>query len=119
MLRFALFLIAFGALLTGASHAKDPQVEAAEAIDATHQARLVRMVRQDCGSCHGIQLTGGLGPALTRDRMTEIPLDSLVAIIYQGRPGTPMPGWKTMLTEADATWIALRLQAGFPLEAAR
>ncbi len=86
---------------------------------AVHEARLVRMVRQDCGSCHGIQLTGGLGPALTRERMADIPLDNLVAIIYSGRPGTPMPGWKSMLSEADATWIARQLQAGFPLEAAR
>lgn len=83
---------------------------------AAHQAKLVRMVRQDCGSCHGIQLTGGLGPALTRDRMVEIPLDSLIATIYHGRPGTAMPGWKSMVSEADANWIARQLQAGFPLE---
>lgn len=80
------------------------------------QAQLVRMVRQDCGSCHGIRLTGGLGPALTPDRMAQLPLDSLVATIYQGRPGTPMAGWKPMLTEAEAGWIARRLQAGFPLD---
>ena len=83
------------------------------------QRELVRMVRQDCGSCHGIQLTGGLGPALTRDRMADFPLDSLVAVIYQGRPGTPMPGWKSMISEADATWIAQQLQLGFPLEAGK
>ena len=83
------------------------------------QAQLIRMVRQDCGSCHGIQLTGGLGPALTRDRMADFPYDSLVAVIYNGRPGTPMPGWKTMISEADAHWIARQLQAGFPIEAPR
>ncbi len=80
------------------------------------QAELVRMVRQDCGSCHGIQLTGGLGPALTQDAMRAIPQGSLAAVIYHGRPGTPMPGWKTMLSEADAAWIARQLQTGFPLE---
>ena len=117
MSRFALFLIAAGAFLTGASYAKDPQTEATAPIDATHQARLIRMVRQDCGSCHGIQLTGGLGPALTRDRMADFPYDSLVAVIYHGRPGTPMPGWKSMISEADAHWIARQLQTGFPLEA--
>ena len=74
------------------------------------------MVRQDCGSCHGIQLTGGLGPALTRERMADMPLESLTAVIYHGRPGTPMPGWKSMLSEAEADWIAQRLQAGFPLD---
>ena len=85
-------------------------------VDAGRQAQLIRMVRQDCGSCHGIQLTGGLGPALTHKLMAEIPLENLVAIIYHGRPGTPMPGWKTMISEADATWIAQQLQVGFPLE---
>lgn len=85
-------------------------------VDTVREAQLIRMVRQDCGSCHGIQLTGGLGPALTHKLMAEIPLDSLVATIYNGRPGTPMPGWKTMISEADATWIAQQLQAGFPLE---
>ena len=85
-------------------------------IDGARQSQLIRMVRQDCGSCHGIQLTGGLGPALTRDRMADFPLDSLVAVIYHGRPGTPMPGWKSMISEADAHWIARQLQTGFPLE---
>ena len=88
-------------------------------IDGARQTQLIRMVRQDCGSCHGIQLTGGLGPALTRDRMADFPLDSLVAVIYQCRPGTPMPGWKSMISEADATWIAQQLQLGFPLEAGK
>lgn len=85
-------------------------------VDTGRQAQLIRMVRQDCGSCHGIQLTGGLGPALTQPLMAEIPLENLVAIIYNGRPGTPMPGWKTMISEADATWIAQQLRIGFPLE---
>ena len=34
------------------------------------------MVRQDCGSCHGLRLTGGLGPPLTRDVMAAQPLET-------------------------------------------
>jgi cytochrome c55X len=34
----------------------------AQAPDAARQHELIRMVRQDCGSCHGLHLTGGLGP---------------------------------------------------------
>ena len=117
MLRFALFVIAASASLACAAATKDAQTEAAGAApDAARQTQLVRMVRQDCGSCHGIQLTGGLGPALTRERMADMPLDSLTAVIYHGRPGTPMPGWKTMLSEPEAAWIAQRLQTGFPLD---
>jgi cytochrome c55X len=83
---------------------------------ATRQQQLVRMVRQDCGSCHGMRLTGGLGPALTREAMAERPLESMVATIVHGRPGTPMPGWRAMLSEAEARWIAEQLAAGFPEE---
>jgi len=91
---------------------------AQDAPPPARQVELVRMVRQDCGSCHGLRLTGGLGPALTPESLRELPLDSLVATIYHGRPGTPMPGWKTMLSEADANWIARQLLAGFPQEGA-
>jgi cytochrome c55X len=89
---------------------------AQDAPPPARQTELVRMVRQDCGSCHGLRLTGGLGPALTPESLRQWPLDSLVATIYHGRPGTPMPGWKTMLSEADAHWIARQLQTGFPQE---
>jgi cytochrome c55X len=82
--------------------------------DAGRQRELVRMVRQDCGSCHGLHLTGGLGPPLQAPRMSELPLESLVATIYQGRPGTPMPGWSPLISAADARWIAQQLQRGFP-----
>ncbi|MEK8050263.1 cytochrome c [Ideonella sp. DXS22W] len=86
---------------------------------APRQQQLVRMVRQDCGSCHGMRLTGGLGPALTREALADKPLVFLASTIFHGRPGTPMPGWRAMLTEAEADWIAQRLVAGFPEEAPR
>lgn len=84
--------------------------------DALRQRELVRMVRQDCGSCHGMALTGGLGPALTRAALADKPLESLAAVIEHGRPGTPMPPWRSMLREGESRWIAERLVAGFPEE---
>ncbi len=98
-------------LLLGA--ALPPAVQAGE---PARRDTLVRMVRQDCGSCHGMRLTGGLGPAITREALADWPLDSLVATIYQGRPGTPMPGWRSMISEAEARWIAEQLRRGFPEE---
>lgn len=83
------------------------------------QQALVRMVRQDCGSCHGMKLTGGLGPPLTHQALAERSLETLVATTLHGRPGTPMPAWKTMLSASDALWIAQQLQSGFPAEAVR
>ena len=95
-----------------------PLASAAElpAVDAKRAGELVRMVRQDCGSCHGMRLTGGLGPALTPTALQDMPLDSLAATIYHGRPGTPMPPWRAMLSENETRWIAQRLQQGFPQE---
>lgn len=85
--------------------------------DISRQQQLVRLVRQDCGSCHGMKLTGGLGPALTREALADRTADTLAATIFHGRPGTPMPPWRGMLSADDARWIAERLLAGFPQEA--
>ena len=84
---------------------------------AERQHELVRMVRQDCGSCHGLHLTGGLGPALTPEALSGKPLDAMVSTIYRGRPGTPMAPWSAMLSEGDALWIAEQLFAGLPEQA--
>ncbi|MGZ5184370.1 MAG: c-type cytochrome [Caldimonas sp.] len=88
----------------------------AQGVTAARAAELVRIVRQDCGSCHGMRLSGGLGPALTREALADKPLAALAATIFHGRPGTPMPGWRGLLSEADALWIAERLAGGFPEE---
>ncbi|WP_298828294.1 cytochrome c [uncultured Piscinibacter sp.] len=84
--------------------------------DSARQRELVRMVRQDCGSCHGMTLAGGLGPALTRAALADKPVDSLQAVIEHGRPGTPMPPWRSMLRPGESRWIAERLLSGFPEE---
>jgi cytochrome c55X len=103
------------ALLLGSLAA---QAVAAQAVPDARQSELVHMVRQDCGACHGMRLTGGLGPALTPEALADKPVAALAATIFHGRPGTPMPGWRTMLSEADAMWIARRLALGFPEEPA-
>ena len=40
---------------------------------AERQAKLDHLLLQDCGSCHGLRMTGGLGPALTRDALAGKP----------------------------------------------
>ena len=84
--------------------------------DVARQQVLVRIVRQDCGSCHGMRLTGGLGPALTREALADRPIEAMTATIVHGRPGTPMPPWRAFLSEDEARWIAEQLAAGFPEE---
>ena len=78
------------------------------------QKELIHLVRQDCGSCHGMTLSGGLGPSLLPAALAEKPAESLVATIIGGRPGTPMPPWQRFLAEEDAQWIVAKLLTGFP-----
>ena len=82
--------------------------------DAVRQKELGRLVRQDCGSWHGMTLQGGLGPALLPAELRDKPVEGLVATIYYGRPGTPMPPWQQFMTEAEAEWIVQKLMSGFP-----
>lgn len=83
---------------------------------APRQRELIRMVRQDCGSCHGMTLKGGLGLPLLPETLRDKPASSLVATVVHGRPGTPMPAWKTILAEGEAEWIVSHLMRGFPDE---
>ena len=83
-------------------------------VPAARQKELVRLVRQDCGSCHGMTLHGGLGSALLPATLADKPVEGLVATIIGGRPGTPMPPWRRFLSEDEALWIVQRLMAGFP-----
>jgi cytochrome c55X len=78
------------------------------------QKELIHLVRQDCGSCHGMTLQGGLGPALQPATLADKPAEGLVATIIGGRPGTPMPPWHRFLAEDEAQWIVAKLMAGFP-----
>ncbi|MBN9697806.1 MAG: cytochrome c [Zoogloea sp.] len=82
--------------------------------DPARQKDLIHLVRQDCGSCHGMRLAGGLGPDLLPARLADLPDGFLVATILHGRPGTAMPGWLRFMDEDEAGWIVARLKTGFP-----
>lgn len=78
------------------------------------QEQLEHLLRQDCGSCHGLRMTGGLGPPLTRQALAGKPRELLIATIALGRPGTAMPNWGALLDEQDIAWLADRLLQGYP-----
>lgn len=78
---------------------------------ASNPAALERLVRQDCGSCHGMTLKGGLGPDLRASRLAGRSPETLSQIILDGVPGTAMPPWRPLISEADALWIANYLLA--------
>ncbi len=80
--------------------------------DAERQKELTYMVQQDCGSCHGMTLKGGLGPSLLPERIAAFPRQYLMDAVTHGRPDTPMPPWKPILTEGEIQWIVEQLQLG-------
>ncbi|SFT38753.1 c-type cytochrome [Sedimentitalea nanhaiensis] len=73
---------------------------------------LERLVRQDCGSCHGLTLKGGLGPDIRPDALAHYDADTLSAVILDGVPGTPMPPWRPLLTQPEVDWIVTYLLNG-------
>ena len=97
----------------GITLAAEPRIPEPE---PSRRSELITLVRQDCGSCHGLTLKGGLGPALLPETLKDKPADSLVATIIGGRPGTAMPPWQRFMTEAEAEWVVHHLQKGFPGE---
>jgi cytochrome c55X len=84
----------------------------AQELPAGRVAELERLVRQDCGSCHGMTLKGGLGSDLRAETLAGTDPETLAIIILDGVPGTPMPPWRPLLTEGEALWIADYLLAG-------
>lgn len=92
----------------------DSIAEGAVAPIPARQADLLNLVRQDCGSCHGLRFEGGLGvpltPAALKGKSPEVLKD---AILY-GRNGTTMPPWNPFLTDAEAGWIVQILLKGLP-----
>ncbi len=76
------------------------------------RAELLYLLRQDCGACHGMTLKGGLGPALLPERLAAIDDDVLIATVLDGRPGTPMPPWRFMISPDEAAWLVHRLKKG-------
>jgi cytochrome c55X len=73
---------------------------------------LSNLVRQDCGGCHGLTLKGGLGKPLTAEHLAQWDREQITQIILNGVPGTPMPGWRPLLSEEEARTIADMLKQG-------
>lgn len=78
----------------------------AEGISSDRAEALAHLVEQDCGSCHGLTRKGGLGSPLTYEVLEGRDRDSLALVILDGMPGTAMPPWRPLMTEAEAYWIA-------------
>ncbi|MEP3274846.1 MAG: cytochrome c [Stappiaceae bacterium] len=81
-------------------------IQAGEASEIPDPEVLKRLVHQDCGSCHGLTLKGGLGPDLRPQNLDHHDVDSLSGVILDGIPGTAMPPWRPLISVETADWIA-------------
>jgi len=81
-------------------------------LSAQRRHELDNLLLQDCGSCHGMTLKGGLGPALTPQALRGKPDELLFNTILHGREGTPMPPWGKLLTPEEVRWLVQRLRRG-------
>ncbi|HYG86890.1 MAG TPA: cytochrome c [Azospirillum sp.] len=76
------------------------------------QTELDYILRQDCGSCHGMTFKGGLGSPLLPENLVGKSEDALADVVLDGIPGTPMPPWRSLLTAPEARWMITRLRQG-------
>ena len=81
-------------------------------ISTARQKEISHIVKQDCGSCHGMTLKGGLGTAILPEDLVNKPVEFLTYIIMNGRQGTAMPPWKAIFSQSEANWIAQQLKQG-------
>jgi cytochrome c55X len=97
-------------ILTGLSMLA-PSVASADVLTA-RQTELLYLLKHDCGSCHGMTLQGGLGPALTPQALNGKSEVMLRDTILNGRSGTPMPPWRAFMNTQEAEWLVQMLQRG-------
>ena len=81
-------------------------------VSAERRQALAHLLKHDCGSCHGMTLQGGLGPSLLPSALQQKPDELLFITIREGRPGTPMPPWKSQLSDEDIHWLVTLLRKG-------
>ena len=98
-------------LMTLAALAMMQQVALA-GVDPVRQAEVLYLLKHDCGSCHGMTRRGGLGPALLPGNLLDRPPLLMVNTVLDGRPGTPMPPWRGLLTEQEVHWLVEALRSG-------
>jgi cytochrome c55X len=104
MEKYILFFILFSFSVMNATYAQTPSI--------ARQSELKNLLLQDCGSCHGMTMKGGIGPALTTTALSNKTEAFLFQTISDGRHKTPMPPWKNILTKDEIMWLVKTLKQG-------
>ncbi len=81
-------------------------------ISPSRQGELIHLLKQDCGSCHGLTLEGGLGPPLLPTDLSGKPPEWLRDVILDGIPNTAMPPWRPILSENEVAWLVKSMLQG-------
>jgi len=84
----------------------------AETLPPQRRTQLHDLLVQDCGSCHGLTMHGGLGPALLPATLRDKPRELLIDTVMNGRPDTAMPPWAPLLSRDEAAWMIDQLRRG-------
>ena len=108
---FSLLIIVIISGYPSAQEINAPHIKKNNLTNERKQA-LMHLLKQDCGSCHGLTLKGGLGPALLPKNLKDKPTLFITNTILLGRPGTAMPPWQGILTEQEVSWLTVQLQNG-------
>ena len=85
---------------------------ASNSINDERKKELMHLLKQDCGSCHGMTMKGGLGPALLSENLAATPDYILENTIKYGRETLAMPAWDGILTSVDIEWLVDQLKQG-------
>ena len=85
---------------------------ASDDIPGSRQQELRNLLVQDCGSCHGLTMRGGLGPALVPTALQGKSSEYISTVILNGRPAAAMPAWRSLISPAEARWMADQLLQG-------
>ncbi|MDZ3836425.1 MAG: cytochrome c [Rhodospirillales bacterium] len=107
-------MVATGRRIAAALVCALPAFASAGEPGANREDELVHLLKHDCGSCHGLTMKGGLGPPLLPAALAGKDDALLIETILEGRPGTPMPPWRSQLSPAEAAWLVQALRAGPP-----
>lgn len=81
-------------------------------ISTERKSDLMHLLKQDCGSCHGMTMKGGLGPALLPENLSDKPDYVLVNTIKYGRETLAMPAWGNLLNTVEIEWLVTQLKEG-------
>jgi cytochrome c55X len=103
----ALILCAAGLFAAASSDAA-----VAEEPSPARRETLIYRLRQDCGSCHGLTMKGGLGPPLLPATLAGKPEKYLIEVILHGIPDTAMPPWAFEIERSEAAWLVRQLRKG-------